>query len=79
MGLDYQGSRAVALLQGMAGHVEAVLGYLDRLVGYHPRRGHHGVTCRSGRLQDHQLYLHLAHHDPGVLSLPLPDRPQPVV
>jgi len=79
MGVYRQGSRAVTLLQGMARHVEAVLGYLDCLMGHHCRRGPYGFPDCSLRLPDHQFYLHLADHDPGLLPLFIPHRPQPLV
>jgi len=79
MGLDYQGGRALALLQGVARHVEAILGYLGRVLGDHPRSGLHGFASCALRIQDHQLYVHPADHDSGVLPLPIPDRAQPVV
>ena len=79
MGIDDQGSRAFTLLQGVARHVEAILGHLGRLLGHHPRSWAHGLAYCAVRIQDHQLYVHPADHDPGLLPLPLPDCAQPVV
>lgn len=50
MGLDDQGSRALALLQRVAGHVEAILGHLDRFLGHHH-------WCRSGGLAPRTLRI----------------------
>lgn len=39
-----QGSRALAFLQGVAGNVETILGYLDCIVGHHRRSIRHGFS-----------------------------------
>jgi hypothetical protein len=43
---------ALALLQRMASHVEAILGYLDCLLGHHRRLRRDGFPCRAIRLPD---------------------------
>lgn len=41
-----QGSRAIPFLQGMARNVEAILGYLGRIVGHYRWSVRHGLSHR---------------------------------
>ena len=47
-----QGSRALAFLQGVAGNVETILGYLDCIMGHHCRSIRHGFPHRAICLQN---------------------------
>jgi hypothetical protein len=55
--LDRQGSRAISFLQGMACYVEAILGYLDRIMGHHCRSIRHGFSHRPIRIPNVRLSL----------------------
>lgn len=78
MGLYNQRSRTVTLFQRMASHVEAILGHLDRFLGYHPRCRTYGLKPCPLRIQDNQLYLYSADYDSSILSFPLSYRFEPL-